>query len=80
VHANPTVAGDTLYAWSEVLDRAEVPGAPRLGALRLRLAAVKNVDPMDEEVSLKISKPEGSSYDPRVVLDLDWWGLCPRRG
>ncbi|HLU66581.1 MAG TPA: MaoC family dehydratase [Kofleriaceae bacterium] len=74
-HANPTVAGDTLYAWSEVLGRAEVPGAPGLGALRLRLVAVKNVDPMDEEVSLK----SGNSYDPRVVLDLDWWGLVPRR-
>jgi 2-methylfumaryl-CoA hydratase len=79
VHANPTVAGDTLYAWSEVLDRAEVPGCPGLGALRLRLVAVKNVDPMDEEVALKISSPEGVSYDPRVVLDLDWWGLVPRR-
>jgi 2-methylfumaryl-CoA hydratase len=80
VHANPTVAGDTLYAWSEVLDRAEIPDAPRLGALRLRLVAVKNADPMDEEIPLKLLKPEGSSYDPRVVLDLDWWGLCPRRG
>lgn len=79
VHANPTLAGDTLYAWSEVLDRADVPGSPELGALRLRLVAVKNVDPSDEEVSLKITKDGNVYYDPRVVLDLDWWGLVPRR-
>jgi 2-methylfumaryl-CoA hydratase len=79
-HVNPTVAGDTLYAWSEVLDRAEVPDAPRLGALRLRLVAVKNVDPSEEEVPLQITLANGGkAYDPQVVLDLDWWALIPRR-
>jgi 2-methylfumaryl-CoA hydratase len=78
-HANPTVAGDTIYAWSEVLDRAEVPGQPRLGALRLRLVAVKNVDPATEPVTRMVAGENGQAYDPRVVLDLDWWGLIPRR-
>ena len=74
-HAGPTVAGDTIYAWTEVLACAELPGNARLGALRLRLVAVKNVDPAEEEVERLV----GGSYDPRVVLDLDWWGLIPRR-
>jgi 2-methylfumaryl-CoA hydratase len=34
-HTNPAFAGDTVYAWSEVLDRAELD-APGVGALRLR--------------------------------------------
>ncbi len=40
-HANPCFAGDTVRAWSEVLDKAET-GAPGVGALRLRLVAVKD--------------------------------------
>jgi 2-methylfumaryl-CoA hydratase len=41
-HANPCFAGDTVYAWSEVLDKAET-AKPSVGALRLRLVAVKNL-------------------------------------
>ena len=41
-HANPVFAGDTVYAWSEVLDKAELAGHPDLGALRLRLVATKD--------------------------------------
>ena len=41
-HANPVFAGDTIYAWSEVLDKADLPGHPDLGALRLRLVATKD--------------------------------------
>lgn len=74
VHANPTVAGDTIYAWTEILARAELAD-PRVGALRMRLVAVKNVDPAEEEVA----RMAGDAHDPRVVLDLDWWGLIPRR-
>ena len=41
-HANPVFAGDTIYAWSEVLGKAELPNHPDLGALRLRLVATKD--------------------------------------
>lgn len=78
VHANPTVAGDTIYAWTEVLDTAEVPDHPGLGALRLRLVAVKNLDPTTEPITRMVDGERGPTYDPRVVLDLDWWGLIPR--
>ena len=42
-HTSPAFAGDTVYAWSEVLDKAETP-EPSVGALRLRLVATKGRD------------------------------------
>jgi 2-methylfumaryl-CoA hydratase len=79
-HANPSFAGDTIYAWTDVLARAEIPGRKDLGALRLRLVGVKNVDPRSEEVSLEVKGEDGKGApDPRVVLILDYWGLVARR-
>ena len=87
-HSNPTVAGDTLYAWSEVLERIDL-GRPDAGALRLRLVAVKNVDPNQEPIDLKVRDPSASSgqapesgreqYHPNVVLNLDYTVLMPKR-
>lgn len=78
-HANPTFAGDTIYAYTEVLAREELPKREDLGALRLRLVAVKNADPSAEDVPLKVENDKGKMvYDPRVVLDLDYWGIIPR--
>ena len=39
-HTAAAFAGDTVYAWSEVLDKADT-AAPGVGALRLRLVAPK---------------------------------------
>jgi 2-methylfumaryl-CoA hydratase len=77
-HVNPTFAGDTLYAWTEVVDKAELPGRHDLGALRLKLVAVKNVDPAREPVTLEVEAEGKKGFDPRVVLVLDFWGLIPR--
>jgi 2-methylfumaryl-CoA hydratase len=79
-HANPTVAGDTLFAWSEVLERIDL-GRPDCGALRLRLVGVKNLDPNEEEIPLRVRDPDSGreSYHPNVVLDLDYTVLMPRR-
>ncbi|MEM8822838.1 MAG: MaoC family dehydratase [Pseudomonadota bacterium] len=65
-HANPCFAGDTVRAWSEVLDRAEL--APGLAALRLRLVAHRGADTL---------RGEDGKYDPNVLLDLDYWALLP---
>ena len=70
-HANPCFAGDTVTAWSEVLDRAET-SAPGVGALRLRLVAVKA-----GAAPFALKTAEGR-YDSQVLLDLDYWALCPR--
>jgi 2-methylfumaryl-CoA hydratase len=68
-HANPAMAGDTIYAWSEVLDMAETSN-PGVGALRLRLVATKG----------KAGDLRGADgkYLPEVLLDLDYWALLPR--
>ena len=67
-HVNPCFAGDTLRAWSEVLDKAET-AVPGIGALRLRLVATKG-----EAFAQK--GPE-ASYLSEVLLDLDYWALIP---
>ena len=72
-HAHPCVAGDTVYAWSEVLDKAEVPGHPDLGLLRLRLVATKNRPAHDFPL-----RDEAGRYLPEVLLDFDYWGVLPR--
>ncbi len=86
-HSNPTFAGDTLYAWTDVLERVDL-GRPDAGALRLRLVAVKNLDPAKEPVELKVRDPSAGSgqapggreqYHPGVVLDLDYTVLIPKR-
>ncbi|HEY5640645.1 MAG TPA: MaoC family dehydratase [Dehalococcoidia bacterium] len=77
-HANPTVAGDTLFAWTEVLERIDL-GRDDAGALRLRLVGVKNSDPREEEVPLRVTSDDGrESYHPNVVLDLDYTVLVPK--
>ena len=70
-HANPAFAGDTVYAWSEVLDSAVLDEAAGVGALRLRLVATKG---RDEAMTLK---GDDGKYLPHVLLDLDIWTLCP---
>jgi 2-methylfumaryl-CoA hydratase len=69
-HANPCFAGDTVKAWSEVLDRAET-AAPGVGAIRLRLVAVK------QGAAPFALRDAAGKYDPHVLLDLDYWALMP---
>ncbi len=73
-HANPTFAGDTVYAWSEVLERIELPGRSDVGALRLRTVATKDLAGADFPY-----KDADGKYLPGVVLDLDYTVLMPRR-
>jgi len=81
-HANPTYAGDTLYAMTEVLDVA-ADLTPGIGALRLRMVVIKNgdfgdvatYDPMEAD-----PRRDGAHrYRSNVVLDLDYWELMPTR-
>ncbi|MBP8805787.1 MAG: MaoC family dehydratase [Kofleriaceae bacterium] len=77
-HVNPTYGGDTIYAYTDVLDRAALPGRTDLGAVRLKLTAVKNVDPAAEPFTAEVERDGKPALDPRVVLVLDYWGLVPR--
>ena len=74
-HANPTFAGDTVYAWSEILDKAEIPNRKDVGALRIRMVATKNLD--CAEFPLKAA--DGKEFLPEVLLEFDYWVLIPRR-
>ncbi len=69
-HVSPLFAGDTICAWSEVLDKAETE-APGVGAVRLRLVAHK------PEVAPFVLRGEDGKYAPGVLLDLDIWALMP---
>jgi len=71
-HVAPLFAGDTVFAWSEVLETARLPGREDVGALRLRTIAAKNRPCAD------FPDREGEGYEPHVVLDLDYWALLPR--
>jgi 2-methylfumaryl-CoA hydratase len=71
-HVSPLFAGLTVFAWSEVLATADVPGRNDVGALRLRTIATK--DRPCPDFPLK----SGDDYDPRVILDLDYWVLMPK--
>ncbi len=73
-HANPCLAGDTVFAWSEVLDKAPLPGRGDAGALRLRLVATKNRPCHDFPL-----KDADGRYARDVLLDLDYWALVPTR-
>jgi len=68
-HVNPCFAGDTIRAWSEVLDTTETAN-PSVGAIRLRLVASKGV-------SSKLRDTEGK-YHSDVLLDLDYWAFIPK--
>jgi len=69
-HANPCFSGDTVRAWSEVLEKAETD-APGVGAIRLRLVAYKGGTPFE-------LKDEKGKYMPDVLLDLDYWAVMPK--
>ena len=71
-HAAPLFAGLTVFAWSEVLATAELPGRQDVGALRLRTVATKDRPCPDFPFK------NGGEYDPAVILDLDYWVLMPR--
>ena len=72
-HVAPSFAGDTIYAWSEVLEKAKIPGRSDVGALRVRLVGVKNRHCHDFPL-----KTVDGKYEDGVVLDLDWWLVLPR--
>jgi len=74
-HTAPAFAGDTVYAWSEILDKAVLgeagTDAPGVGALRVRLVATKG---RDETMTLR---GDDGKHASQVLLDLDIWVLCP---
>ena len=73
-HVAPIFAGNTVYAWSEILSKDEMPDRSDLGVLRLRLVATR-----DKNCASFPYKDNEGKYDPAVVLDFDLTVLMPRK-
>ena len=71
-HVSPYFAGGTVFAWSEVLDKADLGS---VGALRLRLVAT-----VDRPCGDFPGKDEAGAYADGVILDFDYWAAVPKRG
>jgi 2-methylfumaryl-CoA hydratase len=72
-HVAPLFAGDTVYAWSEILDKSDVATRTDVGALRVRMVGLKNRDASGFPLTGDDGKPaEG------VVLNLDAWLVLPK--
>jgi 2-methylfumaryl-CoA hydratase len=71
-HVAPLFAGTTVFAWSEVLDKAGLPGRDDVGALRLRTIATK------DHPCAEFPRKLGNEDHPAVLLELDYWTLIPR--
>ena len=71
-HVAPLFAGETVFAWSEILSRDTLPGRDDVGALRLRTIATKNRPCTDFPL-----KDTDDAYLPEVILDLDYWVPLP---
>jgi 2-methylfumaryl-CoA hydratase len=72
-HVGPCHAGDTIYAWSEILEKAEIPGRSDIGALRVRLTATKDRSCADHPL-----RTSDGAYANGVLLELDLWLAAPR--
>ena len=70
-HANPAFAEDTIYCWSEVLDKIDI-NKRNIAALRLRSVGTK-----EKNHNMKVKNDDGR-YLPNVVLDFDYWVLVPK--
>jgi 2-methylfumaryl-CoA hydratase len=71
-HVAPLFAGDTVFAWSEVLAKSDLPRRSDLGAVRIRTVATKNQPCADFPLK------DADQDHPAVILDLDYWALMPR--
>ncbi len=71
-HIAPLFAGATVFAWSEIIAKADLPGRSDVGALRVVTRASRDL-PCTEYPAA-----DGTAETPGVILDLDYWVLLPR--
>jgi 2-methylfumaryl-CoA hydratase len=71
-HVAPLFAGGTVFAWSEIVDKAELPGRDDVGTLRIRTRATRDLP------STEFPTHDAPTDAPGVILDLDYWALMPR--
>lgn len=71
-HVAPLFAGETVFAWSEIRAKAEIPGRDDVGALRVITYATKDRACADYPGRIN------DGYEENVILELDYWVLMPR--
>jgi 2-methylfumaryl-CoA hydratase len=71
-HVAPMFAGGTVFAWSKVIDKAELPGRGDVGALRVFTRATRDLPCTEYQTA------EATPETPGVILELDYWVLLPR--
>lgn len=72
-HVAPCFAGDTVYAWSRIVEKAELPGRDDCGALRVNMIATKDYPCTDFPL-----KDEAGKNHAAVILNLDYWVIMPK--
>ncbi len=72
-HVAPLFAGDTVFAWSQIKEKAEIPRRSDIGALRIVTTATK-----DLPTSGFPGRIDGGFADG-VILELDYWVVLPRQ-
>ncbi len=72
-HVAPCFAGDTVYAWSRIVEKAELPGRDDCGALRVNTIATK-----DYPCAGFPLKDEAGKNHEAVILNLDYWVIMPK--
>jgi len=78
-HLNPSFAGDTIYAWSEVIERIALPGRSDIGALRLKTRAAKDRACADFPGATAPGPDIAGDQASSLVLELDYTVLMKRR-
>jgi 2-methylfumaryl-CoA hydratase len=71
-HVAPLFAGGTVFAWSEIVETADIPKRDDIGALRIVTRATRDLPCTDYPVA------DGTPDQPGVILELDYWALIPR--
>ena len=71
-HVAPLFAGETVFAWTEVADKAEIPGRADIGALRLKTYATKDLP------CTAFPGATADGYEDGVILELDYWAGIPK--
>lgn len=71
-HVAPLFGGGTVFAWSEILETAELPGRSDVGALRIVTRATRDLPCAEFPVE------DGAPDKPGVILELDYWALMVR--
>jgi 2-methylfumaryl-CoA hydratase len=71
-HVAPLFAGSTVFAWSEIIDKADVAGRGDVGALRIVTRATRDL-PCTDYPTMDATVEESG-----VILEMDYWALMPR--